>query len=200
MDPESEMAPFLDSQEDGNSPPPKENTAPNFYKCILRKPIFTCGMYCAFMYSLLDTTFTATLPLHVRDAFHWGGMASGFMFATLQVPRMALSPLCGWLKDRVGTRIPIVFAFTMLIPLVWLLGVPGNDSFPWANAHGRGPALYVFVMALIGGSSSLLSGAGSIEAAGKSVIQLNQTPLVLCQEEATAITIFFNTYLSISGR
>lgn len=127
-------------------------------------------MYCAFVYSLLDMTFTTTLPLHVRDTFHWGGMATGLMFATMQIPRMLLSPLGGRLKDVFGTRMPLFFAFATLSPLVWLLGVPGTPNFPWADPHTRGPSLYMSTMALIGVASSLLSGAGSIEAAGKSNI------------------------------
>ncbi|KAE8378976.1 major facilitator superfamily domain-containing protein [Aspergillus bertholletiae] len=165
IDADSELASFLGGPGGRHSPPPNDNNAPNFYICLLCKRVFIGGLYCAFMYSLLDTTFTATLTLHVRDTFHWGGMGSGLMFATLQIPRMILSPLCGWLKDRIGSRIPLFLAFTTLTPLVWLLGVPGNASFPWANADGRGPALYVLTMGLIGISSSFLSGAGSIEAA-----------------------------------
>lgn len=162
-----EQTSLLNSQGDRHPPPSNKSDTPNLYKCLLCRRIFIGGLYCSFMFSLLDTTFAATLTLHVRDAFHWGGMASGLMFATLQIPRMALSPLGGWLKDRVGTRMPMFSAFTVLTPLIWFLGVPGNASFPWANSDGRGPALYVLDMALIGISSSLLCGAGSIEAAGK---------------------------------
>lgn len=77
-----------------------------------------------------------------------------------------MSPVVGWLKDRMGTRDPTVFGFVLLVPLICLLGVPGNDSFPWFNVGNRGSITYVVVMASVGLISSFLNGSGTIEAAG----------------------------------
>lgn len=166
----SENSPLLSTHSDGSETYAVPKTAPNFYKCIFSKPNFAGGIYCSFMFGLLVATFNATVPLHVREVFQWGGMQSGLMFGALQAPRLAVTPLVGWLKDRVGTRIPTAFGFAILAPLLWLLGIPGSEQFPFMNQENRGPVLYVLAMTLIGLQFSFLNGAGSIEATGKLLI------------------------------
>jgi MFS family permease len=75
-----------------------------------------------------------------------------------------MSPFVGWLKDRKGTRIPTVYGYAILTPLIWFLGIPGSGLFSWADTKSRGPALYVLAMVLIGFNSSFLNAAGAIEA------------------------------------
>lgn len=165
----SEHSPLLSSQPipDGHDNPniqKSPNPTPNFYKCLFSKQNFIAGLWCSFMVGIIFTSFNATVPLHVRDKFQWGGMKSGLMFAALQFPRLMTSPFVGWLKDRVGTRFPTTYGFAILTPLLWLLGVPGSGIFSWADTQARGPALYVTAMILIGLNASCLNAAGSIEA------------------------------------
>ncbi|KAJ5190938.1 uncharacterized protein N7498_009923, partial [Penicillium cinerascens] len=160
----SENSPLLSTDSDGSETYAVPKTTPNFYKCIFSKPNFVGGIYCSFIFGLLVATFNATVPLHVREVFQWGGMQSGLMFGALQAPRLVVTPLVGWLKDRAGTRIPTAFGFAILAPLLWLLGIPGSEQFPFINAVIRGTVLYVLVMTLIGIQFSFLNGSGSIEA------------------------------------
>lgn len=53
-----------------------------------------------------------------------------------------VSPFVGWLIDRIGTRGPTVFGFVALVPLLWLMGTPGDERFPWVNDTDRGGMIY----------------------------------------------------------
>lgn len=142
-------------------------TSPNFYRCIFSKVNFVAGIYLSIVFGLLITSFNATIPLHVRDVFGWGGMQSGLMFACLQAPRLVMSPFVGWLKDRIGTRLPTTFGFATLAPLFWLLGVPGSTQFPSISPGNWGSTIYVSVMIFLGIQTTFLNGSGMLEATGK---------------------------------
>ena len=80
---------------------------------------------------------------------------------------MLLAAPVGWMKDRIGSRTPTAVGFFGLVPFVIVLGVPGDNLFPWAKDESLGKSLYVVCMAAIGCLLSLLNGAGSIEATGE---------------------------------
>jgi MFS family permease len=134
---------------------------------MFRHRRFVSGVLGYFVFAILISSFDTTLPLHVRDAFNWDSMPAGLMFLALQGPGIALSPLVGWLKDRVGTRIPTTIGFLGLAPLLWLLGVPGDERFPWANEGHRGQIIYAMDVTAVGIVSVLLNGVGVLEATGK---------------------------------
>ncbi|KAJ6092710.1 hypothetical protein N7486_007999 [Penicillium sp. IBT 16267x] len=160
----SERSPLLSTHSGETGTYAAPNTRPNFYRCIFSKVNFVAGVYLSVVFGLLITTFNATIPLHVRDVFGWGGMQSGLMFACLQAPRLMMSPFVGWLKDRIGTRIPTAFGFATIAPLVWLLGVPGSAQYPCISFGNWGPTLYVSAMILLGFQTAFLNGSGMIEA------------------------------------
>ncbi|KAF9887346.1 hypothetical protein FE257_010341 [Aspergillus nanangensis] len=135
-----------------------------FYRYVLCHRRLVGGIIAYMTSSLLVASFDATLPLHVRDVFGWGTSASGVMFLALQGPGVISSPLVGWLKDRVGSRWPTAIAFLGSAPFVWLLGVPGDDRFPWANVGSRGETIYTIGAVVIGSVFSLSNGVGPIEA------------------------------------
>lgn len=147
----------------------EEKTGLQYYMYMFRHRRFVSGVLGYFVFAILISSFDTTLPLHVRDAFNWDSMPAGLMFVALQGPGIALSPLCGWLKDRVGTRIPTTIGFLGLAPLMWLLGVPGDERFPWANEGQRGQIIYAVDVTAVGIVSVLLNGVGVLEATGKSV-------------------------------
>lgn len=89
------------------------------------------------------------------------------MFFCLQIPCIFVGPLSGWLRDRVGIRIPATLSLASLAPLMWLLGVPGDGQFPWASANGSGPAIYIACMLAIGTVSPFLTGVGVLELTGE---------------------------------
>jgi Na+/melibiose symporter-like transporter len=163
----SERSPLLSAHDNQTGTVETQEKGPNFYRCIFSKPNFTGGVYCSFISGLLTAIFNATVPLHTRDAFNWGGVQSGLIFAALQAPRLVMSPLVGWLKDRVGTRMPTVCGFTILAPFIWLLGVPGSKQFLSTSFENWGPEVYVIAMVCIGFQLTFLNGSGTIEATGK---------------------------------
>ncbi|KAJ5667152.1 hypothetical protein N7507_003016 [Penicillium longicatenatum] len=168
----SERSPLL-STHNSASESHDASKGPNFYWCIFSKVNFVAGVYLSIVFGLLIGTFNATIPLHVRDVFGWGGMQSGIMFACLQAPRLLMSPFVGWLKDRYGTRIPTAFGFATLALLVWLLGVPGSAQCPF-SVGDRGPTIYVWAMILLGFQTTYMNGSGMIEATEVAVSELQK--------------------------
>lgn len=138
-----------------------------YYVYVFQHRGFVGGVLGFFAFAILISSFDTTLPLHVRDVFGWDSMPTGLMFLALQGPSIALSPFIGWLKDRVGTRIPTTVGFSILAPLMWLLGVPGDERFPWANQGQRGQVIYAVDVTAVGIVSCLLNGVGTIEVTSK---------------------------------
>lgn len=125
-----------------------------FYSIMVRDARAWICLAGAFGWSLILSSFDATLPLHVRDIFSWDVLVTGAMFACLQGPALLLNPLAGWLRDRVGLRGPTTAGFALLTPFLLLLGTPG--FFTWANPQTSGKAIYIASLAVIGASSSLV--------------------------------------------
>lgn len=137
----------------------------NFYRIMLSDIRALTGLGSCLIFSSLMASFDNTVPLHVRDAFGWGSMRAGMMFFCLQIPMMIFNPLSGWLRDKIGVWYPMTLGWCLMAPLVWLLGTPGDDGFPWANEHTRGPSITIFCLIGIGTIGSLLQGAGPLELA-----------------------------------
>lgn len=138
-----------------------------FYLCLFRDSRFVAGVVSYLCYAILVSSFDTTLPLHVRSTFHWGSLPAGLLFAAFQGPGVLLAIFVGWLKDRVGTRHPTWVGFLALVPLLWLIGVPGDGRFPWANENSRGPILYSVTMLGAGMAICLLDGVGTLETTRK---------------------------------
>lgn len=147
----------------------KEQKGIHFYICLFRHPRFVTAQYSYMLFSLLLTSLEATLPLHVQDVFGWGSFGAGMMFLGVQAPGILLSPIVGWLRDRVGTRHPTWIAFALLAPNMWLLGTPGDTRFPWAMGQ-RGRAVFTTSVICIGAFSNLLNGVGLMESKRKLVV------------------------------
>ncbi|CAG8117722.1 unnamed protein product [Penicillium salamii] len=135
-----------------------------FYIYLFRQPRFTAGTVCYFVFALFIASFESTLATHVRHTFGWGVFPVGLLFASIQGPGMVLSPLVGWLKDRVGSCVPTTIGFITIAPFLWLLGVAGDVRFPWATTGSRGEIIYVTCTTTIGCLVCLLNGAGMMEA------------------------------------
>ncbi|PYH47054.1 MFS general substrate transporter [Aspergillus saccharolyticus JOP 1030-1] len=136
-----------------------------YYSYLFRQPRFTAAITSYVFCAMLIASFDTTLPLHIRDVFGWGSAPAGLLFVGLQVPGILLTPACGWLKDRVGTRLPTGVGFLCLVPALWALGVPGDARFPWASGDTQtGMVLYVVAVVVIGCFFSPLNGVGFLEA------------------------------------
>ncbi|KAJ5562733.1 hypothetical protein N7535_002822 [Penicillium sp. DV-2018c] len=135
-----------------------------FYLCLFRRPRFAAGMMCYFVFALFVASFESTVAMHVRHAFGWGVFPVGLLFASIQGPGMLLAPFVGWLKDRVGSRVPTTIGFFSVAPFLWLLGVAGDERFAWATSGNRGKIIYGVCTTMVGCFMCLLSGVGAMEA------------------------------------
>lgn len=169
QDPEREalLPPSTDPEPQVSTQAVSEKTGIQFYLCLCGNGRFVGGVVSYFCYAVLTASFDTTLPLHVRDAFRWGSLPAGLLFAAFQGPAVLLSVPVGWLKDRVGTRYPTTVGFALLVPLMWLIGVPGDERFPWAYEEKIGSIIYSVSVTCIGVVICLLNGVGMMEATRK---------------------------------
>ncbi|KAB8072432.1 major facilitator superfamily domain-containing protein [Aspergillus leporis] len=134
-----------------------------FYRTMLSDVRVIASVANSLIFSILIAAFDATLPLHLRNVFHWNTLSVGMSFLAIQVPTICLSPGIGWLRDRVGIRYSNSLGWVLIAPLLWLLGVPGQSSFPWASAETNGQAIFITALIGIGIVMTLVRGAGTIQ-------------------------------------
>ncbi|KAH8205722.1 hypothetical protein TruAng_000216 [Truncatella angustata] len=149
---------------------PRENLTKNdvmstksFYRVILGRPRVIVGLMCYMVYSSLHASYNTTIPTHVRSAFGWESLQTGLLFSALQGPTLILSPACGWLRDKVGTRLPTGVGFLLLAPLLWLLGAADQTRYPWAVSGEYAEVTYALTIVAIGCAQNLIASVGSIE-------------------------------------
>lgn len=164
---DTEQAPLLGEEQSEAATAVTEVQGWQFYVLLLRQPRFAAGIFCYFVFSLLIGCFQTTFAIHVREAFGWGVFPVGLLFAALQGPGMVLSPLVGWLKDRLGSRTPTTIGFLSLAPFLWLLGAAGDDRFQWATEGQKGKIIFSVCTGMIGCLICLLNGVGTMEATGR---------------------------------
>ncbi|KAJ5752064.1 hypothetical protein N7520_008981 [Penicillium odoratum] len=156
-----DAAPAVDGEQ-SDRPVSIEVRGWGFHVCVFGETRFSAGIFSDYVYALLIGSFESTLAVHVRAAFGWRALHVGLLLAVIQSPGMILAGPVGWMKDRIGSRAPTAAGFFALVPFIVLLGVPGDSSFPWAEAWGK--YIYVGSMATIGFLFSLLGGTGSMAA------------------------------------
>ncbi|GAD93543.1 MFS transporter, putative [Paecilomyces variotii No. 5] len=135
----------------------------SFYHDILRSGRVVTALVISALSVFISSSFDATLPLHMQETFHWGTSATGLMFFCLQSSILTIGPLSGWLYDAIGPKYPITVSLICLIPLVWLLGVPGDPQFSWADGELTGPCLCIAAIIGIGVITPFFSGIGTLE-------------------------------------
>jgi hypothetical protein len=141
----------------------KSISATSFYKITMSQPRVIVGLGSYMAHGSLISSYSTTIPTHVKGAFGWGSLSTGLLFATLQVPNLVLSPIYGWIRDRVGTRLPVTLGFQLLALLVWLLGAADQEQYPWAVSKDSAKTTYAIAVIGIGCFQPLLNGAGTIE-------------------------------------
>ena len=138
-----------------------------FYTFIFREPQFFTGILCAFIFAMVIGTLESTMAVHVRVAFEWGAFYVGIMLAVIQAPGVLLAVPVGWLKDKRGSRFPTAIGLLSSVPFIVLAGVPGGKGLPAVDNAPWEKPVFVASLAASGLLLALLSGIGSIEAAGK---------------------------------
>ncbi|CRG82820.1 putative MFS-type transporter C18,02 [Talaromyces islandicus] len=143
----------------------KQSSAPssNFWRIMLSNCRVITVLAIGLWGPALNTSFNATIPLHVLDIFGWGPSVVGLMFFLLAIPGLFVSPLAGYLRDRIGTRKPASMGLGLQAVFLVLLGFAGNSHFDWACSGGRGPALYILSIVTIGILRPFVSGVGAVE-------------------------------------
>lgn len=153
------------TQSDGITASDEKPSGPSslsFYKVILTNSHALTGMAFQATSALILVSFDATLPLHVARNFGWNTSQTSLMFLFLQMPTFILSPLTGWLRDRVGPRTPTGVGYLLTALFLWLLGTPGEDGLFWGSGE-RGQAVYMASLVMLGIARTLYAGSGVIE-------------------------------------
>ena len=142
----------------------------SFYRIILSQPRVLVGLSCYMLHSSILASYNTTIPTHVRNTFGWGSLPTGMLFMGLQIPSIILSPISGWARDKVGTRLPTGTGFLLLAPLLWLLG-----AAHWVGSKDTAKIVYIITIISIGCVSNLLTSVGTIE------ITCKQPPIISYQ-------------------
>ena len=88
---------------------------------LLRSPRILAAIWGAFCHAMLIAFLDVTLPVFVKNIFHWGSRGAGLIFIACSAPSL-LGTLIGILSDRFGTRKVAAVGFAMLVPSLALLG------------------------------------------------------------------------------
>lgn len=150
-----------------------ENTASSkgskttpFYRDMLGNGRVLTALLVSVAAGSIVTSFDTTVPLHVKEVFGWGTSSTGLIFVCLEIPVIIFGPISGWIRDRVGLRYPAMFSMVTSALLIWLLGVPGDERFPWAKPQFQGSAIYITTVLGLGIVSPFLSGLATVEVTG----------------------------------
>ncbi|KAF3195330.1 hypothetical protein TWF225_003731 [Orbilia oligospora] len=135
----------------------------SFYKIIFSQKRVLTALLCSITYSAMLASFSTTIPTHVKFAFGWGSLPTGLLFVGLEGPTIIAGPLCGWFRDKVGTKAPATIGYLSLAPLLWLLGAADQQQFPWAKDEQSAQATYIATVITIGFITNLLSSVGTLE-------------------------------------
>lgn len=139
----------------------------NFYTVMLRDFGVWISIFNTIVQAAIRAGFNATLPVYLRDKFNLGPSSVGATFFLLQVPVVFLSPLLGWVRDRVGVRYPTTIGWTLLCPLLCCLGIPGSGRF-WPDGSEKSKEIVFFVcISGVGLVFPFVQGAGALHMRSK---------------------------------
>lgn len=143
----------------------KHDLKHEYYRVMLSDPRVLTALANVIVVSSLMSGINNTLPVHLRQAFGWKSLLISMMFFCLQVPNIVLSGPSGWLRDRIGIRGPTVFGWLALIPLILLMGIPGDSHFPWAGGDTAGKSIFTSSLIALGSILPLVRGVGAVQLA-----------------------------------
>ncbi|KAJ9492714.1 hypothetical protein VN97_g491 [Penicillium thymicola] len=143
----------------------KQDLKHEYYRVMLSDPRVLTALANVIVVSSLMSGINNTLPVHLRQAFGWKSLLISMMFFCLQVPNIVLSGPSGWLRDRIGIRGPTVFGWLAMVPLILLLGIPGDPHFPWAGGDAAGKSIFTSSLIALGSILPLVRGVGAVQLA-----------------------------------
>ncbi|KAJ5219191.1 MFS general substrate transporter [Penicillium cinerascens] len=174
----------------------------NFYAVVLRDIGIWTSILNTIVQAAVRAGFNATLPVYLRDTFNWGPSSVGATFFALQVPIVFLSPVLGWVRDRVGVRYPTTIGWVLLCPLLCCLGIPGSGIF-WASDSQRiEEAAFIACICGIGLVMPFTQGAGALNMRNVVRTLEKETPNIFGPNGGRArcfalISVSFNTGLTL---
>lgn len=68
-----------------------------------------------FAEAVFFSSFSATVPLHAREAFKFDPLRAGFMMMPIGLVTLIIGPVAGWAVDRYGTKPLAVAGFGVLV-------------------------------------------------------------------------------------
>ncbi|KAJ5519854.1 MFS general substrate transporter [Penicillium fimorum] len=140
-----------------------QSAKPNVYVMLLCKRRVLTALLADIVFAMMIASFETTIPIHIKQVFAWETMQAGLLFLLLQLPSLVLLMPAGWLKDKIGMHYPVAVGFILFAPSLWLLGVPGDDGFEWANHGNTGQKIYIVTLLAIGAWRTLLLGFGGVQ-------------------------------------
>lgn len=156
-------SPSYDSTDRDRKETTQDKPAASFYKTVLLQPRVIVAILCSVAYSAIIASYATTIPTHVQVAFGWGSGPAGLLFVALQAPIMVASPIYGWVRDKIGTKIPASIGFFLMCPLIWFVGAADQEQYPWGKSLGSAKATYISAMIAIGFATNLMSNVATIE-------------------------------------
>lgn len=141
-----------------------------YYKAMLCQARVLISLANVVVVASLMSGINNTLPVHLRDVFGWKSFLISMMFFCLQVPNIVLGGPAGWLRDRLGLRGPTTFGWAASVPLILLMGAPGDSRFPWAGGDVAGKSIFSGSLLALGSVLPLVRGVGAVQLACKSYI------------------------------
>lgn len=138
------------------------NGSRNFYALLLQNTGVWASILCTMYQPAIRASFNATLPIHLRDTFHWSPSSIGAVFFCLHFPVVFLSPFIGRIRDRVGIRGPTALGCVLLCPLLCCLGFAGNKTSLIGGSEKTKEAIFITCICGIGLILPFLQGAGAL--------------------------------------
>lgn len=151
------LAPIVrtESKDSETHQPPQRN----FYAVMMSDIRVIVSLANVVAGSLIASGLNTTLPVHLRAIFEWGPFDVGLIFLILRVPAIILGPLSGWLRDRIGLRLPTTIAWVIQTPLLILMGLPGS-GISLLDGDSYGKATFVCCIAGLGAMFPFVQGTG----------------------------------------
>ncbi|KAJ5751221.1 hypothetical protein N7533_008249 [Penicillium manginii] len=150
------------------------NASPNFeqnggrwayFRAFLSDARVLTGLANILIVASLLSGINNTLPVHLREAFGWNSLLVSTMFFCIQIPNILLGGIAGWLRDRLGLRRPTTLGWLVIVPLILLLGAPGDPRFPWASGDTAGKPIFTGCAIGLGSVLPLVRGVGAVQLA-----------------------------------
>lgn len=121
---------------------------------VFRERLFSMAMGAGLLYWILMLFPAFLMPLYLGHVLHFGALQIGLLMIPLSVTMLIVSPLGGYLSDRMGTAKPAVIGIVVFIVANAWLATFGEHTPMWA---------IVTALALQGAASGLFSSPNNSE-------------------------------------